>query len=96
MPGFILDVQGLETTFKTPGGVMHAVNGVSFGLAKDETLSVAGERGNPGWATGVIGAKDLHIMFRHILLNSSRSLLMGNIFLIMKGGEVGGNCTTDG
>ncbi len=32
MPDFILDVQGLETTFRTPDGVVHAVNGVSFGL----------------------------------------------------------------
>ena len=45
MPDFILDVQGLETTFKTPDGVIHAVNGVSFGLAEGETLGVVGESG---------------------------------------------------
>ncbi len=45
MPDFILDVQGLETTFKTPEGVVHAVNGVSFGLAEGETLGVVGESG---------------------------------------------------
>jgi oligopeptide/dipeptide ABC transporter ATP-binding protein len=45
MPDFILDVQGLETTFKTPEGVIHAVNGVSFGLAEGETLGVVGESG---------------------------------------------------
>ena len=45
MPDFILDVQGLETTFKTPEGVIHAVNGVSFGLAESETLGVVGESG---------------------------------------------------
>ncbi len=45
MPDFILDVQGLETTFKTPEGVVHAVNGVSFGLAESETLGVVGESG---------------------------------------------------
>jgi oligopeptide transport system ATP-binding protein len=45
MPDFILDVQGLETTFKTPDGVLHAVNGVSFGLAESETLGVVGESG---------------------------------------------------
>ena len=45
MPDFILDVQGLETTFKTPDGVVHAVNGVSFGLKESETLGVVGESG---------------------------------------------------
>src|SRR5215208_3939546 len=45
MPDFILDVQGLETTFKTPDGILHAVNGVSFGLAEGETLGVVGESG---------------------------------------------------
>ena len=45
MPDFILDVQGLETTFKTPDGTVHAVNGVSFGLGEGETLGVVGESG---------------------------------------------------
>src|SRR5512134_154885 len=45
MPDFILDVQGLETTFKTPDGVVHALNGISFGLAEGETLGVVGESG---------------------------------------------------
>lgn len=45
MPNFILDVQGLETTFKTPAGVVHAVNGVSFNLKEGETLGVVGESG---------------------------------------------------
>jgi len=45
MTDFILDVQGLETTFKTPEGVIHAVNGVSFGLSESETLGVVGESG---------------------------------------------------
>jgi oligopeptide transport system ATP-binding protein len=45
MPDFMLDVQGLETTFRTPAGVVHAVNGVSFGLQEGETLGVVGESG---------------------------------------------------
>ena len=45
MPDFILDVQGLETTFKTPDGTIHAVNGVSFGLKEGETIGVVGESG---------------------------------------------------
>ncbi|HEY9152191.1 MAG TPA: ABC transporter ATP-binding protein [Anaerolineales bacterium] len=45
MPDLLLDVQGLETTFKTPEGIVHAVNGVSFGLEEGETLGVVGESG---------------------------------------------------
>ncbi len=45
MPELLLDVQGLETTFKTSEGIVHAVNGVSFGLKEGETLGVVGESG---------------------------------------------------
>jgi len=45
MPDLLLDVQGLETQFKTSDGVVHAVNGVTFGLKEGETLGVVGESG---------------------------------------------------
>src|SRR5512136_657132 len=45
MADILLDVQGLETTFKTPEGTVHAVNGVSFGLKEGETLGLVGESG---------------------------------------------------
>lgn len=41
----ILEVNGLKTSFKTPEGIVHAVNGVSFNLAEGETLAVVGESG---------------------------------------------------
>lgn len=41
----ILNVQGLETQFKTKEGIVHAVNGVSFKLNKGETLAIVGESG---------------------------------------------------
>lgn len=41
----LLNVQGLETVFKTPEGTLHAVNGVSFTLKEGEVLGIAGESG---------------------------------------------------
>jgi oligopeptide transport system ATP-binding protein len=45
MPALLLDVKGLETQFKTPEGIVHAVNGVSFSLEEGETLGLVGESG---------------------------------------------------
>ncbi len=45
MADAILDVQGLETQFKTTNGTIYAVNGVSFYLKEGETLGVVGESG---------------------------------------------------
>lgn len=41
----LLNVQGLETRFKTPEGIVHAVNGVSLTLDEGETLGLVGESG---------------------------------------------------
>ena len=41
----LLNVQGLETRFKTREGTVHAVNGVSFMLKEGETLGIVGESG---------------------------------------------------
>jgi oligopeptide transport system ATP-binding protein len=41
----LLNVQGLETQFRTREGIVHAVNGVSFKLKEGETLGIVGESG---------------------------------------------------
>ncbi len=41
----ILQVENLETIFKTTSGVVHAVNGISFTLKQGETLGLVGESG---------------------------------------------------
>ncbi len=42
----VLDVKGLKTVFRTRGGEIHAVNDVSFHLARGELLGVVGESGS--------------------------------------------------
>jgi hypothetical protein len=74
MPGFILDVHGLGTTFKSLDGVINAVKTASFGLAEDETVCVVDQRDNPGLASDVIGVKDDRIEF-HVASYAARSIL---------------------
>jgi len=45
MTSELLNVQGLETQFNTPEGIVHAVNGVDFSLKEGETLGLVGESG---------------------------------------------------
>src|SRR3954449_12376570 len=42
----VLSIQGLTTEFVTPGGVVRAVNDVSWELYPGETLGVVGESGS--------------------------------------------------
>lgn len=45
MPEEILRVNNLKKHFRTPGGMLHAVDGVSFAIEQGKTLGVVGESG---------------------------------------------------
>ena len=42
----VLEVENLDTRFATPDGEVHAVNSVSFDIAKGESVGVVGESGS--------------------------------------------------
>jgi oligopeptide/dipeptide ABC transporter ATP-binding protein len=44
-PETVLEIDNLQTHFFTPGGVVRAVDGVSYGVRSSETLGVVGESG---------------------------------------------------
>ena len=48
----LLEVQNLKKYFSTPGGMLHAVDDVSFKLMKGETLGLVGESGCGKSTTG--------------------------------------------
>ena len=42
----ILDIKNLSVQFKTPHGIIKAVNDISFNLKKGQTLGILGESGS--------------------------------------------------
>lgn len=41
----VLEVKNLRTSFRTEGGLVHAVDDVSFNVYKGKTLGIVGESG---------------------------------------------------
>src|SRR4029079_5957156 len=45
LDGSLLEVDDVKTKFKTPRGLVHAVDGVSFTLERGKTIGIVGESG---------------------------------------------------
>ena len=49
----LLEISGLKTVFPTDDGIVHAVNDVSFSIARGQTVGVVGESGCGKSITGL-------------------------------------------
>ena len=52
MADYILEVRGLKKYFKTPSGMLHAVDDVTFSIERGKTLGIVGESGCGKSTTG--------------------------------------------
>lgn len=57
--GTILEVQDLKKYFRTPKGMLHAVDGINFKLEEGQTLGVVGES---GCGKSTLGRTILHLL----------------------------------
>ena len=73
----LLEVRRLKKYFSTAAGQLHAVDDVSFEIAKGETLGVVGESGcgSPHWEERSCGSMSPH---------QEKYCLMEKIFWIME------------
>ena len=89
----LIHVENLKKYFKTSGGMLHAVDDVSFDIEKGKTLGVVGESGC-GKSTlgrtilGLLPATSGHIFFDSeditAVSNKRRRELMKNMQLIFR------------
>ena len=77
----LLDVRNLKKYFKSPGGIVHAVDGLTFSINSGETLGIVGESGCGKTTTGravirLIEPTEGEILFdgRDILSMNKRAL----------------------
>jgi peptide/nickel transport system ATP-binding protein len=81
----VLDVRNLRTTFNTPIGVVHAVDGVSFTLERGKTLAIVGESGS---GKTVLSRSIMNILPRAGLSRSGNVFFEGRDFFDATDNEI--------
>ena len=91
----VLDVRGLTTVFRTRQGEIHAVNSVSFALARGEVLGVVGESGSGKSVTmmslvGLLPSPPAEIRGGEVLLGAQDLLkISGEELSNIRGAKIG-------
>ncbi len=79
--GVLLDVRDLRTSFVTPYGLVKAVDGVSFSLARGRTLGVVGESGS---GKTVLSRSIMRLLPKGTAISSGEVLLNGKDLMQIK------------
>src|SRR5437867_269757 len=81
----LLEVKDLWVEFKRPGGIVYAVNGVSFNLKPGESLGIVGESGS-GKSVAMLSI--LGLIARNGRVVRGEALLEGEDLIKMSGQEL--------
>lgn len=84
-PSPLLEIKDLWVEFKRPGGIVHAVNGVSFALHEGESLGIVGESGS-GKSVTLLAI--LGLIARNGRVVRGQALLEGDDLLQMSADEL--------